>query len=133
MSEHNYHRRGKSKLSLKFHLIFVVKYRHPLLKHKIIERTIKQELLDSQKPEFCIELMEVDVDHIHMLIDFVPQISISQIVRLLKQRTAVKIWQVVDLRKYFWKERTFWSDGYFVCSTGQASEDTIRKYIESQG
>ena len=101
--------------------------------HKIIERAIKQELLDSQTTEFCIELMEVDVDHIHMLIDFVPQISISQIVRLLKQRTAVKIWQVVDLRTYFWKERTFWSGGYFVCSTGQASEDTIRKYIENQG
>lgn len=133
MSEHNYHRRGKSKFSLKCHLILVVKYRHPLLKHKIIERTIKQELLDSQTTEFCIELMEVDVDHIHMLIDFVPQISISQIVRLLKQRTAVKIWQVVDLRTYFWKERTFWSDGYFVYSTGQASEDTISKYIENQG
>lgn len=133
MTEHNYHRRGKSKFSLKCHLIFVVKYRHPLLKHKIIEKTIKQELLDSQTTEFCIELMEVDVDHIHMLIDFVPQISISQIVRLLKQRTAVKIWQVVDLRNYFWKERTFWSDGYFVCSTGQASEETIRKYIENQG
>ena len=133
MTEHNYHRRGKSKFSLKCHLIFVVKYRHPLLKHKIIEKTIKQELLDSQTTEFCIELMEVDVDHIHMLIDFVPQISISQIVRLLKQRTAVKIWQVVDLRNYFWKDRTFWSDGYFVCSTGQASEETIRKYIENQG
>lgn len=134
MSEHkNYHRRGKSKFRLKCHLIFVVKYRHALLNHKIIETTIKQALLDSQTPEFRIELMEVDKDHIHMLIDYVPQIAISQIVRRMKQLTTFKLWQVVDLSKYFWKERTFWSDGYFVASTGQASEETIREYIENQG
>ena len=37
------------------------------------------------------------------------------------------------LTKHFWKEHTFWSDGYFVCSIGEANPDTIRKYIESQG
>lgn len=47
--------------------------------------------------------------------------------------TATNIWKVVDLKKYFWVEKTFWSDGYFVCSTGQASTETIRKYIENQG
>jgi putative transposase len=33
--------------------------------------------------------------------------------------------------KHFWKERTLWSDGYFVSTIGNASEDTIKKYIES--
>ena len=33
----------------------------------------------------------------------------------------------------FWVEKTFWSDGYFVCTTGDASADTIRQYIEEQG
>jgi len=37
------------------------------------------------------------------------------------------------LFKHFWKEHTFWSDGYFVCSIGEASPDTIREYILSQG
>ncbi|WP_261875584.1 transposase [Vibrio rarus] len=32
-----------------------------------------------------------------------------------------------------WKKRTFGSDGYFVCSVGNASADTVRKYIEDQG
>lgn len=35
--------------------------------------------------------------------------------------------------KTFWKERTFWSDGYFVTSIGDASEKTIQKYIDEQG
>ena len=86
-----YNRRGKSKFSLKCHLIFVVKYRHPLLKHKFIETTIKQSLIDAQTDEFTIETFEVDVDHIHMLIDYVPQVSISQIVRRLKQHSAIAI------------------------------------------
>jgi len=37
------------------------------------------------------------------------------------------------MRKHFWKEHTFWSDGYFVCSTGEASTETIKQYIASQG
>jgi len=37
------------------------------------------------------------------------------------------------LKKQFWKENTFWSDGYFVCSTGNANMETIKKYIEEQG
>lgn len=37
------------------------------------------------------------------------------------------------LTKQFWKEHTFWSDGYFVCSIGEANPDTVRKYIENQG
>ena len=38
-----------------------------------------------------------------------------------------------QLKKQFWIEHIFWSDGYFVCSTGDASTETINKYIESRG
>ncbi|WP_188347450.1 transposase, partial [Sphingobacterium cavernae] len=37
------------------------------------------------------------------------------------------------LFKHFSKKHTFWSDGYFVCSIGEASPDTIREYILNQG
>ena len=37
------------------------------------------------------------------------------------------------LTKQFWKEHTFWGDGYFVCSIGEANPTTVRKYIENQG
>ena len=37
------------------------------------------------------------------------------------------------LKKSYWKENTFWGDGYFVCSTGNANMETIKKYIEEQG
>jgi putative transposase len=56
-------------------------------------------------------------------------------VRKLKQQSAIAIWQKhkMILSKSFWKEHTFWSDGYFVCSIGEASPDTVRQYILFQG
>ena len=37
------------------------------------------------------------------------------------------------LRKQFWKEHTFWTDGYFACSVGDVSEEMLKRYIENQG
>lgn len=37
------------------------------------------------------------------------------------------------LNQKYWKEKTLWSDGYFVASIGQVSQETIEHYIESQG
>jgi len=53
----------------------------------------------------------------------------------LKSQSTFHVWKTQDgiLQWYFWKERTFWSDGYFVCTTGDASMETIKKYIEEQG
>ena len=35
--------------------------------------------------------------------------------------------------KHFWKEHTFWTDGYFACSVGNVSEEILKRYIENQG
>lgn len=81
--------------------------------------------------------MEVDKDHIHLLIEYNPCQSILELVRLLKQISTYRIWRQNDnhlcLNKEFWKEKTFWSDGYFACSIGNVSKETIQKYIENQG
>ena len=39
----------------------------------------------------------------------------------------------MEVDKLFWKEKTFWSDGYFSCSIGNVSKETIEKYIQNQG
>ena len=56
-------------------------------------------------------------------------------VNLIKSYTTFHIWEKYPnyLRKHFWKENTFWTDGYFVCSVGNVSEEMLRKYIENQG
>ena len=68
--------------------------------------------------------METDKDHIHLLIDYDPKVSVLQIVRRLKQETTSELWKVHDsyLKKHFWKEHTFYSDGYFACSIGEGGK-----------
>ena len=79
--------------------------------------------------------MESDKDHIHLLISYSSDISLTSIAGRLKQKSVHVLWNkhAQFLTHYFWKEHTFWSDGYFVCSIGEANPDTICKYIENQG
>jgi len=89
----------------------------------------------SQISDFNIDTMEVDKDHIHLLLDIVPKISVSSIVNRLKVMSTNCLWKKCKdyLQTQFWKEKSFWSDGYFVCTTGNANMETIKKYIETQG
>lgn len=112
---------------LQIHLIFVVKYRKKLLTENLNDDML-QKLFDiSKKYDFEIKTMNSDENHLHMLISMKPSISVSQIVRVLKQGSTIYIWKNYRqyLKTYFWKERTFWSDGYFVTSIGNANEKTI--------
>ncbi len=81
--------------------------------------------------------IEVDKDHIHLLVQYRPTQSILEVVRQFKQISTYRIWRQnnnhVYLKKYFWKEKTFWSDGYFACSIGNISKSAIEKYIQNQG
>ncbi|HEX5553656.1 MAG TPA: IS200/IS605 family transposase, partial [Chitinophagaceae bacterium] len=87
------------------------------------------------KSYFEMEACESDADHIHFLIRYIPRLSVASIVRKLKQQSTIAIWKKYKsiLSANFWKENTFWSDGYFVCSIGEASPETVRHYILSQG
>ena len=74
-----------------------------------------------------IRYMETDKDYIHYMIETEPTMSISKIVNLMKSYTTYHIWKRYPdyLRKYFWKEHIFWTDGYFVCSVGNVSEGKL--------
>lgn len=131
-----YKTKNHSKYSLKAHIVFVVKYRKKLI-NKDIDFFLKTKIKQIEdRSDFRIELMETDKDHIHLLEDYDPKVSIVQIVRRLKQETTFELWKVHEsyLKKHFWQERTFWSDGYFACSIGEGvSYDTIQEYIRNQG
>ena len=89
----------------------------------------------SSKHNVRIHYMEVDKDHLHMMIETTPNINLSDYVRTLKSYTTFHIWKKnsLYLSKCFWKEKTFWSDGYFISSIGEVSSDTLKHYIENQG
>ena len=122
-----------SKHLIMCHLIFVCKYRKSLLLK--FGDFIKKEFHRIESiSDFKIVEMEVDINHIHILVKYKPKISILQIVRKLKQISTVNIWKSYseELKVHFWKENTFWSDGYFACSIGNVSKETIEKYIRNK-
>lgn len=124
-----------SKFLLMYHIVFVIKYRQKLM--WAFEDDIKDIFYEiSKKYNFEILEMETDKDHIHILISSKPTVSVTQIVRVLKQISTFRIYKlygVRTMRRYFYHENTFWSDGYFCCSIGNASKSTIENYIRNQG
>lgn len=123
-----------SKTLLQAHVIFVTKYRERLTARGVWER-IKHEMYKA-----CTELgvslaeVEADKDHIHLMIEYPPTLSICRIVRYLKQVTTYRTWRCYGnyLSTVYWHEHTLWSDGYFAASVGEASSETVRQYIRNQ-
>lgn len=130
----NYKSKNHSKFILTYHIIFVCKYRKKLLIK--YGEDVKQIMYDiSKKYDFNIKEMEVDKDHIHMMISSAPKISPLQIVRVLKQQSTIQMWRryASELNKQYWKENTFWTDGYFCSTIGEVSSETLKHYIQNQG
>jgi len=116
------------------YLILVVKFRKQLLQGEVGD-FVKLKIIEiASRSEFDVEEIEVDKDHIHILLTISPTICAASYIRRIKQSTTQSLWgKFAWLKKQFWREKTFWSDGYFICSVGNASEETVRKYIQEQG
>jgi putative transposase len=116
------------------HLIRVVKYRKKLLQDEVGD-FVKLKIMEiSSRSEFDVEEIEVDKNHIHILLTISPTICATSYVRRIKQSTTENLWCKFGwLKKQFWLKKTFFSDGYFVCSVVNASAETVRKYIQEQG
>ena len=130
-----YNRHNKRKYSLKVHIVLVTKYHKQLPKGSIAD-DVKQKILHIANTRgYEIIAIETDNDHIHFLLSYNTADRVCNIVKIVKQETTYHLWQKYSsvLSKQYWKEKTFWSDGYFACSIGEVSSATIQKYIESQG
>ena len=130
-----YNRHNRRKYSLKVYIVLVTKYRKQLLIGSIAD-DVKQKIFDIANTRgYEIIAIETDKDHIHFLLSYDTADRIYDIVKIVKQETTYHLWQKYSsvLSKQYWKEKIFWSDGYFACSIGEVSSATIQKYIESQG
>ena len=89
----NYVSTNRSKHYLKCHLIFVCKYRKKLLVGDLDNdmKAIMQSI--ASHSDFEMEVFESDIDHIHFLIRYIPRLSVTSIVRRLKQQSTMAIWQ----------------------------------------
>lgn len=128
--------KNRCRYLLQYHVIFVCKYRRSCyLQRRSLMKSRCCHEISVKKHKIVIKYMETDKDHIHYLLEAEPVISISKIINLLKSCTTYHIWKTHEeyLSKHFWKERTFWTDSYIVCSAGNMSERQLKEYITNQG
>jgi len=118
---------------LKYHMVWVPKYRKIILKGDLAKR-IKEVFAEiAERYEFEIDTMEVKDDHVHLFLSAPPRYSPARIVQIIKSISAKRVFkQFPEVKKELWGGE-FWSDGYFVRSVGdKVTSEIIRRYIKYQ-
>lgn len=87
------------------------------------------------KHNVIIHYMESDKNHIHYMIETRPNTNLSNLVRTMKSYITYHVWQDFKdyLQRKIWKTHTFFTYGCLLCSIGNISAETLKKYIENQG
>lgn len=128
----NYRKTSHTVFDLKYHLVWITKYRKPALAGKIGIRV--RDLVREICAEHQIQILRghVSKDHVHIFISMPPQISVSKIAQYLKGKTSRKLLQeYTQLKKQFWGQH-LWGRGFFAASSGTITDETIIQYIEHQ-
>ncbi|NML62311.1 IS200/IS605 family transposase [Massilia sp. RP-1-19] len=115
------------------HLVFVTKYRRKVFTKAILDDL--RPMFASVCVDFEAELVEFDGedDHVHLLVNYPPKVSVSNLVNSLK---GVSSWMIrkknyPSIGKKLWGG-ALWSPSYFAGSCGGAPIAVIRQYIEQQ-
>lgn len=127
-------RRGRSCVfALHVHLVFVTKYRKCVFTKSILSDL--RETFESVCTDFEAVLIEFDgeKDHVHLLINYPPKVSVSKLVNSLKGVSSrmIRKKNYPSITKYLWGT-ALWSPSYFAGSCGGAPISIIRQYIEQQ-
>jgi putative transposase len=128
-------RRGRSVVfSLSYHLVFVTKYRKQAIASERVRACLRQAF-ESVCTDLGGTLKECDGedDHMHLLVEMPPKIAPSVMVNSLKGVSArlLRAANYPEVRRKLWGDH-FWSPSYFVSSTGGATLDKVKLYIQNQ-
>ena len=110
------------------------KYRRGVLNEGILEYLkMKIKEVEEHYPQIKAEEINHDKDHIHIMIEIPPSMSVGSAVRILKSNMSKGIKEKFKyLKKVYWGSDGLWSSGYFVSTVG-INEEIIRRYIIHQG
>ena len=120
-----------TKWNCKYHIVFAPKYRRKefygskrLEIGKMIRDLCKWKEVNLIEGEVC-------PDHVHILVEIPPKLSISSFMGFLKGKTSIMIYQKYGNMKFKYRNRNFWCRGYYVDTAGKDSKK-IQKYIQDQ-
>ncbi|HGJ5856465.1 MAG TPA: IS200/IS605 family transposase [Arsenophonus nasoniae] len=127
-------RRGRHCVFLiHIHLVFVAKYRRKIFDQDAIEKL--RGYFTSVCADFDVKLVEMDGerDHVHLLINYPPKLSVSNLVNSLKGVSSRLLRRDrPDIASRYYYKGVLWSPSYFAASCGGAPLSIIKQYIEKQ-
>ena len=129
----SYRKTAHSVYDLKYHLVWITKYRKPVLRGQIGLRL--RELVRQTCTTLDVYILSghVALDHVHLLVSVPPQVSVSDLMQRIKGRSSRRLMEEFgEIRRQFWGQH-LWARGYFAASTGNVTDEIIKQYIESQG
>ena len=124
-----------SRYNLKYHLIWITKYRQSFLVGELAVRL--QHILSEIAHEYSFQIIaqEVMPDHVHMLIETPPKYAPAMIVQIFKGISSRRMRQefLNVIKQYIWKESTLWASGYCIASVADGvTTEVIQEYIKNQ-
>ncbi|MCP4901026.1 MAG: IS200/IS605 family transposase [bacterium] len=127
-----YRRSSHAVFRLRYHFVFITKYRKPVLKGDIAKEIRKLTMEICRTHDIEIVKGHIRPDHIHLLLDVPPKLAPSKVMQAIKGKTSHRMLQDHRrLRKEFWG-RHLWARGYFVATTGTVTDEAVAQYIENQ-
>lgn len=128
----NYRKSSHCTYDIKYHIVWITKYRKPVIVGKIAHRTRELIQIVCTTNEVEIIAGHVGKDHIHLLVSVPPHLSASKLVQYIKGNTSRKLqMEYKELNKQFWGQH-LWAQGYFVASSGNVTDEVIAQYIKDQ-
>ena len=127
-----YRKGSHTVFDLKYHLVWVTKYRKPILAGKVGYRV--RDLIREICRTLNIDILRghVSRDHVHLFLSIPPQLSVSKVAQYVKGKTSRKLLQEsAVLRKQFWGQH-LWGRGYFAVTSGSITDEMIAEYIARQ-
>lgn len=127
-----YQHGAHSVYDIKYHLIWVTKYRYHVLKGEVATRARELIRQTCMSRDVTIVQGSIGKDHVHMLVSCPPTIAAAKLVQYIKGRSSRMIQEEFPhLKKRYWGQH-MWGRGYFCATVGTVTEEIIRQYIANQ-
>jgi len=120
---------------IRFHMVFVVKYRKQMLLEKVPLEYFKKIMQGiGERYWFEFEAIGVEEDHFHVVLGAAPRYSPSRVMQIIKSITAKKIFEdFLEVKDFLWGGN-FWTAGGHIDSVSEfGGLERIKKYVREQG
>lgn len=132
MAEKAYRLGSHTVFDIKYHLVWVTKYRYKVLAGEVAIRTREVIRQVCMSREIKIIKGHVSRDHVHLLVSSPPGLSVSQMMQYIKGKSSLVLQQEFpELKRRYWGQH-LWARGYFCASSGTVTDAMLKAYIEQQ-